>query len=54
MSIESLNNIDEPKKFTWCRRCETVQISNNLKHDKELKLIGCCNCRDIQLKKLGI
>jgi hypothetical protein len=40
MSIESLNSIGEPKKFTWCRGCESVQISNNLKHDKELKLIG--------------
>jgi hypothetical protein len=54
MPIASLNSIDDSKKFTWCGGCESVQISNNPKHDRELKLIGCCNCRDIQLNKLGI
>ena len=53
MPIESLNN-DKIERFTWCSGCESVQRTNNIKHDKELKLIVCCNCRDIQLKKLGI
>jgi len=58
MPIESLNSIDDSKRYTWCGGCETVQMwngpSNNVKHDNELKLIGCSNCRDIKLKKLGI
>ena len=52
MPIQSINNLDESKIFTWCKGCDTLQIVDRIKHDNQLRLIGCSNCRDTKLNQL--